>query len=306
VTGLLLALVAVLVVAVLAVGEWYAGTVEKDALRSRTMLDIVEARADRRGNRIDARLRRTSWGRRIQQRIDRAGVAYRVVDVVAVLVGIVAGGTYLLTQVITWYVALITSAALAWLSLNYFSRKENQRREAFIAQLPEVARVLSNATSAGLALRSAIQMAASDLAEPAGVEIHRLAEELDLGTSLSDALGNLEERLPSRELSLLTRTLVIQARAGGAVVTALRAMSDTLDARKDLRRELHTMLSGAVFTSWAVLVLGVGSLLVLNLMQPNTLHRMTSVPLGQAALALAVALYAFGFVIIRRLTRIEV
>ena len=36
------------------------------------------------------------------------------------------------------------------------------------------------------------------------------------------------------------------------------------------------MLAGAVFTSWVVLILGMGSLLVLNLIAPGTLDKLTT------------------------------
>ena len=123
---------------------------------------------------------------------------------------------------------------------------------------------------------------------------------------MDEALTELEQRLPSRELSLLTRTLVIQSRSGGAIVTALRGISETLDARKDLRRELRTMLSGAVFTSYIVILMGVGSLLMLNLISPGVLDRMTREFEGQAALVTAITLYVVGFVLVRRTTRIDV
>ncbi len=99
---------------------------------------------------------------------------------------------------------------------------------------------------------------------------------------------------------------MIQSRSGGAIVTALRGISETLEARKDLRRELRTMLSGAVFTSYVVIVMGVGSLLVLNVISPGVLDRMTRELVGQAALATAFTLYALGFFLVRRATRIDV
>ena len=47
-------------------------------------------------------------------------------------------------------------------------------------------------------------------------------------------------------------TLIIQQRAGGDTVRALSELGATLDARKDLLREISTLLSGAVFTSYLV------------------------------------------------------
>ncbi|GLY13872.1 type II secretion system F family protein [Kineosporia rhizophila] len=296
----------VLALAVLGYAQWVLGTNEREALTQRTALETVERSSNRWINRLDGRLRRTAHGRWLQMRLDRAGVRWRMADIWLALAGL-AVVTYLLSaQLLSWWFAVLAAAAAVRLALTVLDRREARRREDFVGQLPEVARVLSNATSAGLALRSAIRMAGEDLEEPAGSEMARLARELDVGTPLSDALDHLQQRMPSRELALLTRTLIIQARAGGAVVTALRGMSETLEARKDLRREVRTMLSGAVFTSWIVLFLGAGSLLMMNVIAPGTLNEVTSSLIGQVVLVIALVMYAAGFWMIRRTTRIDV
>lgn len=303
---ILWAALGVLTLAVLGYAQWVLGTNEREALTERTELEVLERSSARWINRLDLRLRRTWHGRWLQRRLDRAGVRWRMGDIWLALATLAVASYLISAQLLSWWFAVLAAAATVRLALTVLDRREVRRREEFVAQLPEVARVLSNATSAGLALRSAIRMAGEDLEEPAGSEMARLAHELDVGTSLSDALDHLQDRLPSRELSLLTRTLVIQARAGGAVVTALRGMSETLEARKDLRREVRTMLSGAVFTSYIVLFLGAGSLLMMNVIAPGTLNKVTSSLLGQIILVVALAMYAGGFWMIRRTTRIDV
>lgn len=301
-----LSLTAVLVLGLSGYVVWRLGVAEQESLTDRTASDAGEPAGGRRIVRLDRRVRRTSVGRSLGRRLERAGLGWRVADVAAGLAVIAAVAFVLATALMAWWVALVVACLAVWLSLKVLDRRENQRREAFIAQLPEIARVLSNATAAGLALRSAIRMAADDMADPAGGELRYLSGELDIGTSMSDAMAGLHDRLPSRELSLLTRTLVIQARAGGAVVAALQEMSQTLEARKDIRREVRTILAGSVFTSWVVLILGVGSLVMMNLIAPGTLNRMTHTLVGQATLGVAAILYVLGFVLIRRTTRIEV
>ncbi len=305
-TSILLLCLAVLVVAVYGYGTWVAGVNDREALTERTALDLAEAGSSRWINRLDVRLRGAGAGRWLHRRLVRAGLTWRVVDVGLALTALALITFLLASRFISWWFALLVTAGVIRLALSYFDWRETKRREAFVAQLPEVARVLSNATSAGLALRSALRMASDDMAEPAGLELRRLTEELDVGTTLNDALTNLQDRLPSRELSLLTRTLIIQARAGGAVVTALRGMSETLEARKDLRREIRTMLAGAVYTSWIVLFLGAGSLIVMNVIAPGTLHKVTSSLIGQVTLIVSALLYVGGFLLIRKTTRIEV
>jgi tight adherence protein B len=123
---------------------------------------------------------------------------------------------------------------------------------------------------------------------------------------MDDALGELADRLPSRELVVLVTTLVLSNRAGGQVVGALRNLTETLEERKETRREVRTQLSQVNMTSYAVPVLGVGSLFLINSVNDGALDRMTGSPFGQAAVIIAFGLYAVGFLLIRRLSRIDV
>jgi tight adherence protein B len=59
-------------------------------------------------------------------------------------------------------------------------------------------------------------------------------------------------------------------------------------------------------TSYAVPVLGVGSLFLMNGVKDGALERMTGSPLGQGAVIIAFLLYAVGFILIRRMSRIDV
>ncbi len=95
-------------------------------------------------------------------------------------------------------------------------------------------------------------------------------------------------------------TLIIQHRTGGDVVRALHELSSTLDARRETLREVRTVMAGAVYTSYIVPLLGVGSLFVLNAINSRTLSQMTTEPVGIAALVVAAILYALGWVAIKR------
>jgi tight adherence protein B len=126
-----------------------------------------------------------------------------------------------------------------------------------------------------------------------------------VGQPLDAALESLRERLPSREVAVLISTLVIQHRAGGDTVQALAELSATLDARKDLLREVRTLMAGAVFNSWAVAGLGGAVLLLLNGIDSNILREMTSSVVGLLALLVSGTLWGLAFVLVRRTTRVE-
>jgi tight adherence protein B len=187
----------------------------------------------------------------------------------------------------------------------YLRRERTRRLEAFVAQLPELARVLANATNAGLSIHTAIGVAAEELDDPSRAELRRVATRVSFGAPLEDALQELDERLPSREIAVLTSTLIVSARSGGSLVTALRGIADTLETRKETRREIRTTLAQSLATGYLVIVMGFGLLFLLNTMAPGTVETMTTSPAGQVALVVAGSLFAGGFLAIRRMTRIE-
>ena len=127
-----------------------------------------------------------------------------------------------------------------------------------------------------------------------------------MGRSVDDALGELAERLPSRELVVLVTTLILANRAGGTLVASLRNLTETLEERKETRREVRTMLAEVNATAFTVPVLGLGAMLMMNSMMPGALERVTGSLAGQVAILVAVALFAAGFFVIRRLGKIEI
>ena len=100
-------------------------------------------------------------------------------------------------------------------------------------------------------------------------------------------------------------TLIIQQRAGGDTVRALSELGATLEARKDLQREIRTMLSGAVFTSYLVMIMGLGTIVLINTISPGILREMTTSLVGIVSLIVSAALYAIAFVAIRQITKVD-
>src|SRR5699024_2862842 len=170
---------------------------------------------------------------------------------------------------------------------------------------PGLARVLGNATSAGLARPTAVAMAAEELDGPAGEELARMTESMKLGASFEEAVAELRERMPSRELGVLLATLVVSSRSGGSLVTALRNISSTLEHREETRREVRTTLSETTSTVWALGAMSVGAVFLINAIEPGIMRVMTTSVAGIAVLLVVAALFTLGFVLVNRITRCE-
>ncbi|WP_171109997.1 MULTISPECIES: type II secretion system F family protein [unclassified Streptomyces] len=260
----------------------------------------------RRFRTLDRRLRRTQLGRKLELRLLATGLDVTPGEFFVAMLAAVAGLWLIGQATLAPFFGPIAGLLGIWVAIQFLNWQRQKRIEKFINQLPELARILANATQAGLALRTAISMAAEELEAPAGEELAKVANQLAVGASMDEALGEMADRLPSRELVVLVTTLVLSNRAGGQLVSALRNLTETLEERKETRREIRTQLSQVSMTSYAVPVMGVGSLLLMNGVKDGALDRMTGSPVGQACVIIAFALYAVGFVMIRRLSRIDV
>lgn len=265
-----------------------------------------EADRPRGIDRVDRWFRRTDLGRRIERQLEFGGIQTRPSVVV---IGGLALGCLFVFLLWTFLAPLlgVVGFLLSFLAVRAFLRRaQERRREAFVGQLPELARVLANASYAGLAMPTAIAIAGDELSEPAHTELSRVAMRLRFGASLSSALAELQERVGSRETSVLISTLVVASRSGGSLVTALRDIATTLDQRKETRREIRTTLAQPIATTYLVMIIGVLMLVMLNVMRPGTVDLMTRKPLGQAALLMAFGIFSGGSYVLRRMTRIDV
>ncbi|MEU9095531.1 type II secretion system F family protein [Streptomyces sp. NPDC048428] len=260
----------------------------------------------RRFQGVDRRLRKTNLGKRIERKIAATGLDLTPGEYFVYVVAALLGLYFVVGSIFASFFGLIAALIGLWGGNAFLNYQRAKRTEAFINQLPELTRVLANATQAGLALRTAISMAVDELDEPAHEELRRVADRLAVGHSLDDAMNELVERLPSRELTVLVSTLILSNRAGGTIVSSLRNLTGTLEERKETRREVTTLLSQVKVTAVAVPVLGLGFLLIINSMRAGALDDMTAATPGRIAVLVAAGLYALGFFLISRLTRVRI
>ncbi|WP_277453699.1 type II secretion system F family protein [Janibacter sp. DB-40] len=254
---------------------------------------------------MDQRLVRTRVGRWLKSELDVAGVTVRPLLVLGGSVGVGVTVTYVLWNFLAPTLAVLGVLA-GYLALRwYLQREQHRRREKFTAQLPELARVLANASYAGLSLPTAVAIAGDELNEPARTELERVSNALKFGSSLDSALAELKDRVGTRESNVLISTLIVSARSGGSLVSALRDIAEALDQRKETRREVQTVLAQSVATSNMIVIVAFGILFLLNTIEAGTVQKMTTDLVGQVVLLTAGVLFAGGVVIIRQITKVD-
>ncbi|MEV0493126.1 type II secretion system F family protein [Streptomyces atratus] len=296
------------VTGVMGLHAYSGGKADRDALVDRLSHTghLPETGRHRRFRELDTRLRKTGLGRKLELKLAATGLDVTPGEFFVYAILSMAGLWMTASSILASFFGPVAALIGLWGTNAFLNWQRTKRTERFINQLPELARILANATQAGLALRTSIGMAADEMEDPAGEELARVSRRLAVGESLDDAMSELTDRLPSRELVVLVTTLVLSNRAGGTVVSSLRNLTETLEERKETRREVKTQLSQVTVTAYAVPIFGLGAMLLMNAVMPGALDRMTGAFIGQVAVVISIALYAIGFIVIRRMSRIDV
>ncbi|WP_069814742.1 type II secretion system F family protein [Streptomyces sp. TP-A0874] len=296
------------VLVVIGVHVYTSGRAEHAALVDRLAQTGQGRRRGRHRNfrGVDRRIRKTKFGQKLEFRLAATGLDLTPGEFFVYMLAVVIGMWMLAASMLASFFGPIAALVGLWSTFAWLNWQRQKRTERFINQLPELARVLANATQAGLALRTALAMAADELEAPAGEELAKVSDRLAVGHSIEDALGELAKRLPSRELVVLVTTLVLSNTAGGSVVSSLRNLTETLEERKETRREIKTQLSQVTMTAYIVPAMALGAMLVMDSVWSGALDKITGTGLGRVIMLLALGLYGLGFFLVRRVSKIDV
>jgi tight adherence protein B len=245
-------------------------------------------------------------GRRLERRLDRAGIAVGP-DAFVALVAAAAVGAGALTLVasrspLAVPIAMAAVVAAAASLVRSADRRHLARVEA---QLPGVAQQLAAALQAGLSLRQALARAARDAPEPCRAELAHAVDELALGSRVEAALEALAARVPAHDLRIMVTAILVQRRTGGNLARALAGLAVRLEERGQLARELRGATAQARMTAWLVAALPLGAGVMAEISAPGTLARVLGEGPGPPLVAVSSALYGAGVLWIRRIGRVE-
>lgn len=183
--------------------------------------------------------------------------------------------------------------------------RKNKMKDRLADQLPEICKILSNATRSGMTLNQGIQMVAQEVDDPARLEFKHMAQELSLGIDFNSALNSMEKRIDNREFKLFVATVLIQKKAGGNLSAILEEMSQTLENRKILKQEIKTMTAEQRYVSYLVPVIPVFLVLMMNNIIDGFLDPLFT-KIGIFLLAFFLGGTALTFFLVRKVTNIKV
>lgn len=105
----------------------------------------------------------------------------------------------------------------------WVSRTGRKRQQQIRRDLPETVDLMAIAVQAGMGLEAAIELASESLPGPLGDELHRLLQEIQLGSSRRQALHQLRDRVDVSELSSFALALIQADAIGSPIADVLQS-----------------------------------------------------------------------------------
>ena len=183
---------------------------------------------------------------------------------------------------------------------------DNKRREKFNLQLPEALATMSNALRAGFSISQAFDSVVEQGEKPMSEEFAILQQQLKIGMSFEDALESLSQRVGSDDLMLVTTAILISRKTGGNVTEIFDKISETIRGRMRIERKVKTLTAQGRLQGVIVSAMPIFLGFVMTLIKPNLMIPFLTSMTGILAVLVMCALIFVGWLMIRKIIRIDV
>lgn len=188
----------------------------------------------------------------------------------------------------------------------YLKYEWNQRIDKINEQVEEAMVYMANSFKANPSLPEAIEDVTRSMPPPISEEFRVLVREYRLGTPLDEALLNLQDRVPAKNLELAISALLIGRTVGGDIPQILEDIADTIREAYRLERFIDKTTKQGRMQAWVMGLAPVGVAFFLNWAYPEYAGVLFDTLLGNGVLVIAAVLDAIGVYLVMKIMDIRV
>ena len=185
-------------------------------------------------------------------------------------------------------------------------RKRRTRVEKINLQIGDCLTVMANSLRAGYSFQQAIDLVGKEMNGPLANELRKTNREINLGTTIDDALINLTKRAESEDLELLITAVLIQRQIGGNLAEILDNISFTIRERIRIKGEIKTLTAQGRISGLIIGLMPPILFAILMLINPSYMNVMVKSRVGLMILFGGLISEIVGVILIKRVVDIEV
>ncbi len=205
-------------------------------------------------------------------------------------------------QVFAIFPALVAGA----LPMLYVVRKKGARMRKFEEQFPESLEFVARSMRAGHAFSVSLEMLHREFQEPLAGEYRRVFEEHNLGLPLDVALQKMGQRMPSLDVHFFVSAVLLQKRTGGNLAEILDKLAYVIRERFKLRGKIRAISAHGRMTGMALTSIPLGVGVLMFIVNPTYVTFFATDEVGNILAGAGVALQIIGYLIIKKIVKIEV
>ena len=187
----------------------------------------------------------------------------------------------------------------------YLVHLSRQRMRVFAEELPGALDLIVRGIRAGLPLLECFQMVVEEWDEPLRSEFQRIANDMDMGLSIRDALVRFADRVPVFEVRLFSIVIALQAQSGGNLSEVLSGLAGMLREKAKLQAKIRSMTSEARTSTLIIGSIPIFLVSAISLLAPDFLKPLCDHPTGNIILMLCGGWMLAGLMFMRAMMRVE-
>jgi tight adherence protein B len=205
-----------------------------------------------------------------------------------------------------WIIPLGVFVFLLFVPVIIYRIMHKKRLKKFEEQLPDGLIMMAGSMQAGASLNIAIDNLIKEQPAPLSQEFELLNREQRIGVDFELSLDHMDERVPIQDFAMFTSAIKINRDIGGNLAEILKKLSDTLRKKHQMEGKIDSLtaqgrLQGIVMTGLPVL-LG----LLLYFLEKDAMSQLWTTKVGYVVLAVIIIMEFLGYIMIKKITTINV
>lgn len=202
---------------------------------------------------------------------------------------------------------MVSGAAIGWvfpivLARRSATRRQKKLNDQFIGSLE----IMAGALKAGLSIPQALESTQKALDYPLSEEYSIIVRQMRVGMSLGDALNALSDRIKSPDVKLAATAIAISSRTGANLPLALEQIIATLKKRNAVKAKIDSATFMGRAQGLLIGIMPFALIGMLSFISPATTTPLFTTTIGHLLLGVVIVTQTIAYVMIKRITKIEV
>jgi tight adherence protein B len=234
--------------------------------------------------------------------LDRADLPLRAGEFAYIMLGSgFAFGLFLgvvTGSVLAFFIGLLAGGAAP---LGFVHMKAKKRLRAFDNQLPDLLVTLAASLKAGHSFRQGIQSVVDEGMEPASREFKRVLTDTQLGRPMEDSLGEMAERIGSKNFTFVITAVTIQRQVGGSLAALFDMVAETVRARQQFARRIRALTAMGRASAYVLVGLPFVLAAILTLINRSFMAPLYHRHIGHMLIILGLGMMAIGSAFLKKI-----